>query len=54
MFYKQTNDLKQVQERLGHTHIQTTANLYLHPSKDEIRENWEKAKSSFIVQSTED
>ncbi|MCM3032941.1 MULTISPECIES: tyrosine-type recombinase/integrase [Bacillaceae] len=53
MFYKQTNDLKQVQERLGHAHIQTTANLYLHPSEDEIRENWEKAKSSFIIQSTE-
>lgn len=53
MFYKQTNDLKQVQERLGHAHIQTTANLYLHPSEDEIRENWEKAKSSFIVHPTE-
>ncbi|MFF2290992.1 tyrosine-type recombinase/integrase [Peribacillus butanolivorans] len=53
MFYKQTKDLKQVQERLGHSHIQTTANLYLHPSDEEIRENWEKAKSSFIIQPTE-
>ena len=54
MFYKQTNDLKQVQERLGHADIQTTANLYLHPSEEEIRENWEKAKNSFIIQHTED
>ncbi|MBP1931844.1 tyrosine-type recombinase/integrase [Ammoniphilus resinae] len=47
MFYKQTKDIKQVQERLGHSQIQTTMNLYLHPSDEEIRENWEKAQHAF-------
>lgn len=47
MFYRQTKDIKQVQERLGHSQIQTTMNLYLHPSDEEIRENWEKAQSVF-------
>jgi site-specific recombinase XerD len=46
-FYKQTKDIKQVQERLGHSQIQTTMNLYLHPSDEEIRENWEKAQHAF-------
>ncbi len=47
MYYKQTKDIKQVQERLGHSQIQTTMNLYLHPSDEEIRENWEKAQHAF-------
>ena len=47
MFYKQTKDIKHVQERLGHSQIQTTMNFYLHPSDEEIRENWEKAQSAF-------
>lgn len=47
MFYRQTKDIKQVQERLGHSQIQTTMNMYLHPSDEEIRENWEKAQHAF-------
>jgi integrase/recombinase XerD len=47
MYYKQTKDIKQVQERLGHSQIQTTMNMYLHPSDEEIRENWELAQHSF-------
>ncbi|SIP91815.1 Site-specific recombinase XerD [Domibacillus enclensis] len=47
MYYKQTKDIKQVQERLGHAQIQTTMNFYLHLSDEEIRENWEKAQVAF-------
>lgn len=47
IYYRQTKDIKQVQERLGHSQIQTTMNIYLHPSDEEIRENWEKAQQAF-------
>jgi integrase len=47
VYYNQTKDIKQVQERLGHSQIQTTMNLYLHPSDEEIRKNWEMAQSAF-------
>ncbi|MCF6410680.1 tyrosine-type recombinase/integrase [Pseudalkalibacillus salsuginis] len=50
MFYQKTKDIKQVQERLGHSQIQTTMNLYLHPSKEEIREDWEKAQPAFQLE----
>ena len=29
-------------KRLGHAQIQTTMNLYLHPSDEDIRKDWEK------------
>ncbi|MGG3523628.1 tyrosine-type recombinase/integrase [Bacillus pseudomycoides] len=47
MYYQETKDIKQVQERLGHSQIQTTMNLYLHPSDEEIRKDWEKAQHAF-------
>jgi site-specific recombinase XerD len=47
MFYLETKDIKQVQERLGHSQIQTTINLYLHPSEEDIRKDWEKAQPVF-------
>ncbi|NDI33229.1 tyrosine-type recombinase/integrase [Chengkuizengella sediminis] len=47
MLYRQTKDIKQVQERLGHSQIQTTMNMYLHPSDEDIRKNWEKAQHAF-------
>ncbi|MGG0731041.1 tyrosine-type recombinase/integrase [Bacillus paramycoides] len=47
MYYRQTKNIKQVQERLGHSHIQTTMNLYVHPSDEEIREEWEKSQHAF-------
>ncbi len=49
IYYQKTKDIKQVQERLGHSQIQTTMNLYLHPSDEEIRENWEKAQTAFKI-----
>ncbi|WP_312029231.1 tyrosine-type recombinase/integrase [Bacillus cereus] len=49
IFYQKTKDIKQVQERLGHTQIQTTMNLYLHPSDEDIRKEWEKAQNAFTV-----
>lgn len=50
MYYQKTKDIKQVQERLGHAQIQTTINLYIHPSDEEIRKDWEKAQSTFQIQ----
>lgn len=47
IYYQKTKDIKQVQERLGHSQIQTTMNLYLHPSDEDIREDWQKAQSEF-------
>ena len=37
MYYQETKDIKVVQERLGHSQIQTTMNLYLHPSDEDLR-----------------
>ncbi|HHT7189018.1 TPA: tyrosine-type recombinase/integrase [Bacillus cereus] len=50
MYYQETKDIKQVQERLGHSHIQTTMSLYLHPSEEDIRKDWEKAQDIFRIQ----
>lgn len=47
IYYQTTKDIKQVQERLGHSQIQTTMNMYLHPSDEYIRANWELAQPSF-------
>lgn len=49
IYYQVTKDIKQVQERLGHAQIQTTMNMYLHPSDEDIRSNWELARSSFEI-----
>lgn len=49
IYYQTTKDIKQVQERLGHSQIQTTMNMYLHPSDEDIRTNWEIAQSAFKI-----
>ncbi|MPM23624.1 Tyrosine recombinase XerC [bioreactor metagenome] len=49
IYYQTTKDIKQVQERLGHSQIQTTMNMYLHPSDEDIRANWELAQPSFKI-----
>lgn len=49
IYYQATKDIKQVQERLGHSQIQTTMNMYLHPSDEDIRANWEIAQPSFEI-----
>ena len=49
IYYQTTKDIKQVQERLGHLQIQTTMNMYLHPSDEDIRANWEIAQSAFNI-----
>ena len=46
-FYKSTKDIKATQERAGHAQLQTTMNLYVHPSDEDIRENWELAQPTF-------
>ncbi|MGR5969561.1 tyrosine-type recombinase/integrase [Bacillus paranthracis] len=32
-----------IQKRAGHAHIQTTMQMYVHPTEEDIREDWEKA-----------
>lgn len=49
IYYLQTKNIKMVQERLGHAQIQTTMNLYIHPSEDDIRKDWEKASHAFEI-----
>lgn len=49
IYYQTTKDIKQVQERLGHSQIQTTMNMYLHPSDEDIRDNWEIAQPAFKI-----
>ncbi|MEV5113042.1 tyrosine-type recombinase/integrase [Peribacillus frigoritolerans] len=49
IYYLQTKNIKIVQERLGHAQIQTTMNLYVHPSEDDIRKEWEKASHAFEI-----
>lgn len=53
IYYRQTKDIKQVQERLGHSQIQTTMNMYLHPSDEDIRESWEIAQPAFKINTIE-
>lgn len=49
IYYRQTKDIKEVQERLGHSQIQTTINMYLHPSDEDKRANWEVAQPAFKI-----
>ena len=49
IYYLETKNIKMVQERLGHSQVQTTINLYVHPSDDAIREDWEKAAHAFKI-----
>lgn len=49
IYYQKTKDIKQVQERLGHSQIQTTMNMYLHPSDEDKRKDWEKAQDAFKI-----
>ncbi len=53
IYYQETKDIKQVQERLGHSQIQTTMNLYLHPSDEDIRKDWEQAQEAFKINKEE-
>lgn len=54
LFYHQTNDIKQVQERLGHSQIQTTIELYVHPSDEQIRAKWDIAQPAFDIFNTKE
>lgn len=49
IYYHATKDIKQVQERLRHSQIQTTMNMYLHPSDEDIRKDWEIAQPLFKI-----
>lgn len=33
-----------LQKRAGHAHVQTTMQIYLHPSDEDLRKDWEKAE----------
>lgn len=47
IYYQMTKDVKLVQERLGHAQIQTTMDIYVHQTDEEIRAEWEKAQHAF-------
>lgn len=47
IYYAQTKNIKYVQERLGHSCVQTTMNIYMHPSDEEKRKSWEAAQYAF-------
>ena len=47
IYYQTTKDIKLVQERLGHAQIQTTMDIYVHQTDEEIRAEWEKAQHAF-------
>lgn len=35
-----------LKERAGHRHIQTTMQLYVHPTEEDVREDWERAMTT--------
>lgn len=47
IYYQTTKDIKLVQERLGHSQIQTTMNIYVHQTDEEKYEQWENAQYAF-------
>ena len=47
MYYAKTRNAKGLQERLGHSDIQTTLNAYVHPTAEDILTDWKKASESF-------
>lgn len=50
MFYAKTKDAKALQERLGHRDIQTTLNIYVHPTSEEILRDWSAAAPAFEIE----
>ncbi|MDU5107142.1 tyrosine-type recombinase/integrase [Clostridium sp.] len=53
-YYRATKDIKQLQERLGHSQIQTTMNMYLHLSDDDITDSWKIAQHAFDIWDTKE
>lgn len=47
IYYQTTKDIKLVQERLGHSQIQTTMDIYVHQTDEEKYEQWENAQHAF-------
>ncbi len=47
IYYQTTKDIKLVQERLGHSQIQTTMDIYVHQTDQEKYEQWENAQHAF-------
>lgn len=40
-------------KRAGHAHIQTTMQMYIHPSDEDIRQDWEKAEEKMKLRRSE-
>ena len=49
IYYQTTKDIKLVQERLGHSQIQTTMDIYVHQTDEEKYEQWENAQHAFQI-----
>ena len=48
-FYRETKDAKALQERLGHSSVQTSMQMYVHLDESELLEDWESAKGAFEI-----
>lgn len=44
--YEQGMSAVSLRKLIGHAHIQTTLHMYVHPSEDQIRNDWEQAMSN--------
>lgn len=49
IYYQETQDIKSLQEILGHADVQTTINMYVHLFDDFIREQVESAQDAFKI-----
>ena len=49
MYYAKTKNVKSLQDRLGHKDVQTTLNTYVHPTTEDILNDWKNVSDSFII-----
>lgn len=47
LFYKETKDPEALRDRLGHAHVQTSIDMYVHMDEEEMYEEWSRAESAF-------
>lgn len=47
LYYKTTKDPEALRDRLGHAHVQTSIDMYVHMDEDELYEDWANAEEAF-------
>lgn len=53
LLYAETKNLQLVKELLGHSSIRTTADLYLHPTREDIYSQWSQANERIAARTLE-